>query len=116
MILSRRKVRDTLIVVGILVVENEPHRIYEGRSETVGLLDGQDLPGGSREEPDVSERVRGIVGSFVIEIGTEHAVFIGKLMVDAAGKEVFPDYLVGDIEEGAPLIATTLLRYGEKRK
>src|SRR5260370_32379171 len=87
--------RETLIVVDCFVVVAKANRIYKSRGEAVGLLSGHNLPRTQASEPDVTHRIRRAVWCPVEEIGTEQAVLVGELVVDARGDKVFVYDLLG---------------------
>src|ERR1700676_65929 len=63
--------------------------IHERAGERVRFLNRQNLPGCKGSQFHVAKRIGGTVGSAVIQIRAEQAVFIGKFMVDARGDEIF---------------------------
>src|SRR3981081_2493825 len=62
--------------------------------ERMRFLHRQDLPRCKRSKSHIAKGIGGTIRSAVIQICAEEAVFVGKLLVDARGYEVFVNHLL----------------------
>src|SRR6267142_3105513 len=85
---------QALVVVHHLVVVAKTHGIGEAGLKEMSLLEDSDLPRALATEQNVIDAVRGCESSLVIHVGAGRIVFLGKLVIEPGGEEVFVDDLL----------------------
>jgi len=84
-----------LVVVHHLVVVTKTHRIGEAGLKEMSLLQDSDLPLELLlPSKTLIDAVRGCESSLVIHVGAGRIVFLGKLVIEPGGEEVFVDDLL----------------------